>query len=111
MTFRSAPHSVLPITFSVQGLQSLFVNIFDMGNKDNPLEIWSPPQPESEFCPEKAVDLNGDLFFGRYASLCLCESKAIVSCPLLKFIQTKLQLTFDYTHVGRSEANLKIIDI
>ena len=29
--------------------------------------MWSPPQPESDFCPEKAVDLNGDLFSGRYA--------------------------------------------
>ena len=35
----------------------------------------------------------------------------IVRCPLVKFIQTKLQLTFDDAHVERSAANLKIIDI
>ena len=35
--------------------------------KYNPREIWSPPLLELDFCPEKAVDLNGDLFSGRYA--------------------------------------------
>ena len=35
----------------------------------------------------------------------------VVSCPLLKFIQTKLQLMFSDTHIGRYVANLKIINI
>ena len=43
--------------------------------------------------------------------LCLRESKTVVSCPLLKFIQTKLQLTFDNAHDERSVAGLKVIDI
>ena len=29
--------------------------------------MWSPPLLELDFFPEKAVDLNGDLFSGRYA--------------------------------------------
>ena len=32
--------------------------------------------------------------------LCLRESKTIVSCLLLKFIQTKLQLMLNDTHIG-----------
>ena len=43
--------------------------------------------------------------------LCLRESKTVFSCPLLAFIQTKLQLTLNDTHIGRSVANLKITDI
>ena len=39
--------------------------------------------------------------------LCLRESKTVVSCPLLMFIQTKLQLMFNDTHVGRSVVNQK----
>ena len=70
--------------------------------------MWSPPPPESDFDQGKAVDLNGDLFSGRYAHiLCLRESETVVSCPLLKVIQTTLKPTFDDSHVGQSVANLK----
>ena len=50
------------------------------------------------------TDMHTDCF-------CLKEPTIVVSCPLLKFIQTKLQLTFNDTHVGPSVASLKIIDI
>ena len=29
--------------------------------------MWAPPLLELDFGPEKSVDLNGDLFSGRYA--------------------------------------------
>ena len=81
-----------------------------MGNK--PPEIWSPPQPESDFCPEKAVDVNGDLFSGRYAYRVSLSLRIESHCQLLIAEDySKLQLTFDYTHIGRSVANLNIIDI
>ena len=29
--------------------------------------MWSPALPELDHCPGKAVDLNGDIFYGKYA--------------------------------------------
>ena len=46
---------------------------------------------------------------------CPRKSKTIVSCSLLKFVQTKLQLTLDYTHTGlfkvcnKTDIRLKIL--
>ena len=77
MTFQSAPHSVLPIIFKIlRAFEPLFFNILKMGVQRitscqiKPTEIWSPPLLELDFCPEKAVDLNGDLFSGRIENRC-----------------------------------------
>ena len=74
MTFRSAPHSVLPITFKIlRAFKPPFNTYLRWGTKDNflsnitPQTFGSPPLLELDFCPEKAVDLNGVLFSGRYA--------------------------------------------
>ena len=85
MTFRLATHSVFTLTFK-------------WGTKDSLLSYI----PHRNLVSSTA----GIGLLSRKS----CISKAIVSCPLLKFIQTKLQLTFDNTHAGRSVA-LKIIDI
>ena len=64
-----------------------------------------------DFCPEKAVDLNGDLVSGRYAyrqSLSLrIESHCLF--PIAEAYSDKA--VFSYTHIARSVANLKNIDI
>ena len=87
MTFRSDPHSVLPITFKILTPRELV-------SSTTGIEPLSRKSCGSKFRP-------------RLWQI----SKTVVSCPLLKFIQTKLQLTFNDNHVGRSVRNLKIIDL
>ena len=69
MTFRSVPHSVLPITFKIlRAFKPLFLTYLRWGTKDNFLSNITPRNLVSSttgigICPEKAVDL----FSGRYA--------------------------------------------
>ena len=71
MTFRSAPHSVLPITFKMfRAFKAFFKTYLRWGIKDNFLSKKTPRNLVSSnrtFVQKKAVDLNGDLFSGRYA--------------------------------------------
>ena len=99
MTFRLATHSVFTLTFkSLRAFKTVLKMYFRWGTKDSLL---------SYIPPRNLVSSTAGIGLLSRKS---CISKAIVSCPLLKFIQTKLQLTFDNTHAGRSVA-LKIIDI
>ena len=59
---------------------------------------------------QKKLSINVKIVMHTYR-LCLRESNTVVRCPLMKFIPTKLQLTFNDTHVLRSVGNLKIIDL
>ena len=70
-----------------------------LGTKDNLSLKRSHSLLELDGGPEKAVDLNGDFFFGRYAYRLFLSLRIESHC---QFIQTKLLLTFDNTHVGQS---------
>ena len=67
-----SPFSIAKTFKILRTLKLLFLTYLRWGTKDNVLsnitpENWSPPLLELDFGPEKAVDLNGDLFSGRNA--------------------------------------------
>ena len=106
MTFWSAPHSVLPITFkTLRVFKHFFLTYLRQGTNNllsniNPRNLVSSTTGIGLLYRKSCGSKWRSLFWHICIDcFCLTESKTVVSCPLLKFIQTKLQLTFDDTQI------------